>query len=96
MNKKLIDLIKIMPNPKAVWLAIEIELLNGSDDKFILGGAILGTVPESLKNNPKIIERIYEIAEVVIERYQTIYKGEPAEWNNHRLEVRKSVFGWLL
>lgn len=95
MNKKLVDLIKIMPNPKAAWLALETELLNGSDDKFILGGAMLEVIPESKRANPKIIEAIEEIARIALERYQTIYKGNPGEWNNHRLQVRKSVFGWL-
>lgn len=95
MNKKLIDLIKIMPNPKATWLALETELLLGSDDKFILGGAILETVPENKRINPKIIEAIEEIARIALERYQTIYRGDPAEWNDHRKQVRESVFGWL-
>jgi|688.fasta_scaffold884377_2 hypothetical protein len=96
MNKKLVDLIKILPSPKAAWLALEMGLLNDSDDKFILGGAILETVPENKRGNPKIISAIYEIAEIALERYQSIYKGLPSEWNNHRLQVRKSVFGWLL
>jgi hypothetical protein len=95
MNEKIIGLIKQLPNPKAAWLAIEKELLNPCPNTFILGGLILETVPEKSRSNPKTIETIYEIATLALDRFQTIYNGDPGEWNNHRLQVRKSVFGWL-
>ena len=92
--EELIKLLRQLPNPIASWMAIEAELL-AETDFYLLGGAILQTVPELLRGDEQVVQVISDLSKLMLDRFDRLYKDEPAEWNNHRLAMRESVMGWL-
>jgi hypothetical protein len=97
--EELIFALKQLPKPLVAWTKIERELLNDSEATRHLGsitmlaGAIMESVPESDRSD--YLAEIKQAAEIAWSFYETLYQGNPAVFNDHRLAVRASIRGWL-
>ena len=90
--QKIIKLLQTLPNPEAAWLAIQSELLMQTSIDMV-GGAILQTIPEELRND--LMPSVKELAESSLEMFENVYKGSVDSFNSDRKRLYESIRGLL-
>lgn len=87
------------PKPYETWLAIERELLADSlisrelGSVTLLAGAIMQTLPSSERNDN--LQKIQSLAQTAWNFYESLFNGDPADFNDRRMNLRSSIKGLL-